>query len=145
VPDLLAAAPGRQGVLVTDVRAHWASPWILAVVRAGVMEPLPNHTFQPQQLVRRVDLAQMASRVLALIGARRPGAAAEWRSARVRVADVPPTHPTYPAVSQAVAAGVLPLAGDVFTPSRPVTGAELMAAIDRLDALAGPGSGPRSR
>jgi hypothetical protein len=108
------------------------------VVRAGVMEPLPNHTFQPQQRVRRVDLAQVASRVLALIAAARPGSAAAWDTARVSVADVSPSHPTYPAVSQAVQAGVLPLAGDVFDPSRPVSGAELLAAVDRLETLAAP-------
>ena len=133
---LLAPAGNRQGVLVTDVRTHWAATWILAVVRSGVMEPLPNHTFQPQQRVRRVDLAQIASRVLTLISARWPGAAAAWQAAGVRIADVSPSHPTYPAVSQSVAAGVLPLAGDAFTPLRPVTGAELLAAVDRLDALA---------
>jgi Tfp pilus assembly protein PilF len=135
--DLLAQQT-RPGVLVTDVRSHWAAAWILAVVRAGVMEPLPNHTFQPQQRVRRVDLAQVASRVLALIAAARPGSAAAWDSARVSVADVSPSHPTYPAVSQAVQAGVLPLAGDVFDPSRPVSGAELLAAVDRLETLAAP-------
>jgi tetratricopeptide (TPR) repeat protein len=135
--DLLAQQT-RPGVLVTDVRSHWAAAWILAVVRAGVMEPLPNHTFQPQQRVRRVDLAQVASRVLALIAAARPGSAAAWDTARVSVADVSPSHPTYPAVSQAVQAGVLPLAGDVFDPSRPVSGAELLAAVDRLETLAAP-------
>jgi hypothetical protein len=134
----LLAQQTPPGVLVTDVRSHWAATWILAVVRAGVMEPLPNHTFQPQQRVRRVDLAQIVSRVLALIAAARPGSAAAWDSARVSVADVSPSHPTYPAVSQAVQSGVLPLAGDVFGPSRPVSGPELLAAVDRLEALAAP-------
>jgi hypothetical protein len=135
--DLLAQQT-RPGVLVTDVRSHWAAAWILPVVRAGVMEPLPNHTFQPQQRVRRVDLAQIASRVLALIAAARPGSAAAWDSARVSVADVSASHPTYPAVSQAIQSGVLPLAGDLFGPSRPVSGTELLAAVDRLETLAAP-------
>jgi hypothetical protein len=138
--DVLAERT-RPGGLVTDVRSHWASPWILAVVRAGVMEPLPNHTFQPQQRVRRVDLAQIVSRVLAIIASRRPGSAAAWESARVTVADVSTSHPTYAAVSQAVAAGVLPLVGNAFTPSRPVSGAELLAAVERLEALTAPTGG----
>ena len=136
LPGLLAPAGGRQGMLVTDVRTHWAATWILAVVRAGVMDPLPNHTFQPQERVRRVDLAQVAGRVLGLIAAQRPGSAAEWQSARVTIADVSPGHPTYPAVSQTTAAGVLPLVDGAFMPLQPVSGAELLAAVDRLDALA---------
>ena len=142
--DLLAQR-SRPGVPVTDVRSHWASSWILAVVRAGVMEPLPNHTFQPQQGVRRVDLAQIVGRVLDVIAAVRPDSAAGWRSARVVAADVSPSHPTYLAVSQAVAAGVLPLAGDAFVPSRPVSGAELLGAVDRLEALAAATGGRRGR
>jgi tetratricopeptide (TPR) repeat protein len=134
--DLLTGAPERPGVLVTDVRTHWAAPWILTVVRAGVMEPLPNHTFQADARVRRVDLAQIASRVLALIAVRRPASAGDWESARVEAIDVPPGHPTYPAVAQVVAAGVLPLAEGAFVPTRPVSGAELIAAADRLQALA---------
>jgi tetratricopeptide (TPR) repeat protein len=144
LPGLLAPAGGRQGMLVTDVRTHWAATWILSVVRAGIMEPLPNHTFQPQQRVRRVDLAQIASRVLALISAPRAGSAAEWEAARVTIADVSPGHPTYPAVSQTVAAGVFPLIDGAFMPAQPVSGAELLTAIDRLDALAR-SSGARRR
>ena len=45
-------------------RAAGRSPWILAVTRAGVMEVYPNHTFQPDAVVRRGDLAEAASRVL---------------------------------------------------------------------------------
>ena len=142
--DLLARRT-QPGALVTDVRSHWASTWILAVVRAGVMEPMPNHTFQPQQRIRRVDLAQIASRVLELIAAARPGSAAAWQSARVTIGDVSPSHPTHPAVSQAVAAGVLPLEGNAFTPSGPVSGAELLAAVERLEALATPTGGRRRR
>jgi tetratricopeptide (TPR) repeat protein len=134
--DLLASARERPGVLVTDVRTHWAAPWILAVVRAGIMEPLPNHTFQPDGRVRRVDFAQIASRVLALIAVRRPASASDWQAARVEATDVAPSHPTYPAMSQVVAAGVLPLADGTFAPARPVSGAELNAAADRLAALA---------
>jgi tetratricopeptide (TPR) repeat protein len=136
--DVLAPAEDRQGVLVTDVRGHWAAPWVLAVVRAGVMEPLPNHTFQPQQRVRRVDFAVVATRVLGILSARRPGTGADWQSARVSIEDVPPGHPTYGAVSETVAAGVLPLEGSAFLPSRPLSGAELTAAVDRLEQLARP-------
>ncbi|MGE3276295.1 MAG: tetratricopeptide repeat protein [Vicinamibacterales bacterium] len=135
---LLASAPTRQ-VVMTDLRGHWAQQWILAVVRAGVMDPLPNYQFQPAAQVRRGDLAQVVSRALALIASRRPSAAATWRNARLQVADVPPGHLSYPAVSQAVAAGVLSLGeGGQFGLLRPVSGAEALDAVARLKALARP-------
>lgn len=135
---LVAAARQRQAV-VTDVRGHWAQQWILTAVRAGVMDTQPNYTFQPSARVRRGDLAQTVSRVLTLIAAVHPARAKPWRDARLKIADVPPGHLSYPAVSQAVAAGVLPLdASGAFQLLRPVTGAELVDAIGRLEALAQP-------
>jgi tetratricopeptide (TPR) repeat protein len=142
--DLLASAQSRQGVVLTDIRGHWATPWILTVVRAGVMEPLPNHTFDPAARLRRADFAQIVLRVLNLAAPRAPGAPSSWRGARVAVSDVPATHPAYPAVSAAVAAGILRLdAGDAFAPSRPVTGPELLEAAGRLEAVIGAAPGRR--
>jgi tetratricopeptide (TPR) repeat protein len=138
-----ATIPPRQGVLLTDIRGHWAAPSILTVVRTGIMEPLPNHTFQPGQRVRRAEFAHIVSRVLDAIREQRPGAARDWQSASLAITDVPSSHPSHAAVSRAVAAGVLSLDGTEFHPARPLTGAELDAAVTRLDALAG--SPPRRR
>jgi tetratricopeptide (TPR) repeat protein len=132
---LLVAVPARSGVLLTDIRTHWAASWILSVVGAGLMEPFPNHTFQPRQRVRRADLAQIVTHALDLAATRR-GGAAPWRTVRPPIADVPPTHPLYPVIAQAVASGVLPAGPDgTFQPSRIVTGAELAAAVLRLEQL----------
>ncbi len=139
----LTAVPARSGVLLTDVRTHWAAPWILSVVRAGLMEPFPNHTFQPRQRVRRADLAQIISRALDLAASRR-GGAAPWATARPQLADVPATHPLYPVIAQAVSSGVLPAdPGAAFQPWRAVTGSELVDAVSRLERLFGPASAVR--
>lgn len=132
---LVARATERQ-VVITDVRGHWAQAWIEAVVRASIMDTLPNYQFDPGGTVRRGDLARTVSRVLSLIGAVRPGAATKWEKAQVAVSDVPPAHLSYPAVSAAVASGVMPLEGGAFGLLRPVTGAEAIDVISRLEALA---------
>jgi len=135
---LLEGAASPDAALITDTRASWAQPWIMAVTRAGVMEPLPNHQFQPRSLVRRSDLAMAAARVLAKIGARRPDAAREWESARVSFTDLAPSHLAYAAASAAVTAGVItPGQDNSFEPSRPVTGTEAVSAVARLESLAG--------
>jgi tetratricopeptide (TPR) repeat protein len=135
---LLQADRRRDAALITDVRGHWASTWIMTVARAGVMEPLPNHAFQPRALVRRVDLAQAAARLLARIAVQRPGQARSWEAARLKFSDLAPTHLAYPAASATVAAGVMKTAGDAaFQPTRAVTGAEAIEAVAKLEALAG--------
>jgi tetratricopeptide (TPR) repeat protein len=140
--NLLKRAPRQNAaVVITDTRGSWASPWILAVARAGVMEVYPNHTFQPNAIVRRGDLARAASQVLSLIAAEKPGVAASWRNAQRRFPDLSPDHLSYPSASMTVEAGVMPpLEGGTFQLTRAVTGAEAVEAIKKLEELAEGGS-----
>ena len=104
--------------VITDVRNHWAAPWIMAVTRAGVMDAFANHAFQPRGVVRRIDLAQAV--------------------ARLQFTDLSARHVAYPAASAAVASGILATGpNNTFQPSKPVTGAEAIEAIGKLEALTG--------
>lgn len=134
---LLTGERSRDAALITDVRSSWAAAWIMAVARAGVMEPFANHQFQPRAVVRRSDLAQAAARLLSRISAQ-PGQRAAWEGARLKFSDLAASHLAYPAASAAVAAGVMKTApGDAFQPSRPVTGAEAVESVDKLASIAG--------
>lgn len=132
----LALAPRRVTVVLTDIRSHWAAPWIVPVTRAGLMEALPNHTFQPSGIVRRADLAQVVWRAIQVLGAHRTREIARWRAARPSLADVPRTHLAFADIAAAVASGAVTLVDDArFLPNRPVTGAEVMAAVARLEQI----------
>jgi hypothetical protein len=123
-------------VVVTDTQGHWAAAWITQVASSGVIEPFENHTFQPQAVVRRGDLATVVNRLLSLIAEADPALRARLTQ-RPAVADVPPRHLQYDAVVSAVAAGVMPLAADGrFDVTRPVPGVEAADVIDRVRALA---------
>jgi len=135
---LLQGGARPDSALITDVRNHWAQAWIMSVARAGVMEPFANHAFQPRALVRRADLAQAVARLLTRAGVGRPASARPWESARLRFSDLSPSHLAYPAASVAVASGVLTTGPDnAFQPSRPITGAEAIEAIAKVESLAG--------
>jgi tetratricopeptide (TPR) repeat protein len=135
---LLQVDRRRDAALITDVRTHWAATWIMAVARAGVMEPFANHAFQPRTVMRRSDLAQAVARLLRSIAAQHPTQAKSWDTARLKFTDLPPSHLAYPAASAAVAAGVMTTgAENAFQPSRPVSGAEALDAIAKLESLAG--------
>ena len=69
----------------------------------------------PSRLVRRGELATTVSRLLSLDCARRkPELRQEVAGAQVSINDVAPTHLSYPAVSAAVAAGVMSLSNGDF-------------------------------
>ena len=131
--DVLRSAPNTP-VVTTDTAAHWAAPWIAQVAATGVMPAFDNHTFQPDAALRRVDLAEAVSALLKLMA--RTNRALEARMAgRPTIADMSPAHLNYPAVAAAVSAGVLPLVNGRFEVERPVSGADAIAAVDRLRAL----------
>jgi tetratricopeptide (TPR) repeat protein len=136
--DVLKKSRRPNAVVMTDIRNNWASPWIASVTRAGIMEAFSNHTFQPNAAVRRGDLAQAASRTLALMASANPRLSAAWRNARGRFSDLSPGHLSYPAASIAVESGVMPALPDgTFRLTRPVTGAEALAAVRKLEELSG--------
>ena len=102
------------------------------------MDAQPNHTFQPNVTVRRGELAQVLSQLLALAASRHPADVAAWRAARPQIDDVPAGHASYRAIAAATASGLMKVDADGrFAPTRPVAGADLVAAVARLKALAG--------
>jgi hypothetical protein len=144
LPGLLRAAPRRPASLVTDINGHWAAPWISSVLDAGVMEPFPNHTFQPQGQIRRAEFAAIVSRTLALASTLDPPRAKSWQRDHVSFPDLQPSHPAFDAASRAVGTHVLTVSSDgAFEPTRGVTGAEASEAVARLQQLIGPRPGDR--
>jgi tetratricopeptide (TPR) repeat protein len=142
--SLLREGPRRDSVLVTDVRNHWAQPWIMTVAAAGVMEPFENHTFQPRAIVRRGDLARAVSGALTLIARRNTALGRAWSAARQTFGDLAPGNLYYPAASLAVVAGVLDAApGGRFEAGRAVSGTEAVQAVERLEKLAADAGGSR--
>jgi tetratricopeptide (TPR) repeat protein len=135
---LLQSGPRvNEAALITDVRSSWAATWIMQVARAGVMDPYANHAFQPRAVVRRADLAQTVARLLSRIAAQNPSRASEWESARLKFTDLAPSHLAYPAASAAVASGVMKMGDNSsFQPSKPVTGADALEAIAKIQTLA---------
>ncbi len=132
--SVVKAAPTRQ-VVMTDVRGHWAATWIARVAEAGIMPPFENHTFQPNAVVRRGDLAVAISRLLTLLSSN--DAALRSRLAqRPAIGDMNRGHVQYTAAAAAVASGVMPLLeGDRFLVGRPVAGSEAVETLDRVSAL----------
>jgi len=135
--QLLQVTRPRDVGVMTDIRGHWAESWILAVARAGVIDPFANHTFQPRTAVHRVDFAQAMTRLLAKVAVVAPAQARAWSNARGRFTDIAAGHLAYTAASTAVAAGVMSSAPDgSFQPSRVVTGAEAIEAVEHLRRMA---------
>ena len=112
-----------------------AAAWIADVAGAGIVEPFENHTFQPNAIIRRGDLATAISRMLAVIGAGDRALRARLGE-RPAIADMNQRHNQHPAAAAAVASGVMPLLdGARFQVGRVVSGSEAVEVLDRVRAL----------
>jgi len=119
----------RPDVIITDIGDSWARQAIRDVVAARILDVYPNHTFQPEALVRRADLAVAFANAMRALA---PGDTPE-RPPDVAIADVPPDNLNYPPVALSVSLGLLSIdrSGE-FGPQRFVTGSEAIAAADAL-------------
>jgi tetratricopeptide (TPR) repeat protein len=131
---VVQTAPARQ-VVMTDIRGHWAATWMTQVAGAGIMVPFDNHTFQPNAIVRRGDLAVAVSRALTVVASADPALRARLAQ-RPAIADMNRRHVQYAAAASVVASGVMPLLdGDRFQVGRPVSGTEAVEVLDKVRAL----------
>jgi tetratricopeptide (TPR) repeat protein len=130
VKALRRVAPGDPQVAV-DISGSWAREQILSALTLAVMDVYPNHTFQPGAIVRRVDLARAAGRILDRLG---------WpRAAAPAPVDMPRSHLDYDAVQHVLGAGLMGLtSAGAFEPWRPVSGPEALEVVDALARLVGP-------
>ena len=134
--SLLDRAPKRPPSVATDIRTHWAAASIVRVTQAGVMEVSANHTFRPEAALSRGELATVSARLVSLALAGRDAALAPLTAARPALGDVAQSHALYRSAALAVASGAMKTDADGrFQPGRPATGADVTAAVARLEQL----------
>jgi len=131
----LEAAPPRTPVIV-DIATSWALRDIVKVAGYDIMEVNSNRTFEPRTTVTRADMAGILVRLVSALRKRGFRIVEQIPVDRIRIADVPSGHFSYPVISQAVAFQLLDLGPDrTFKPDDPVPGPEAVKAFDLLAGL----------
>ena len=103
-----------------------------------VSTSMPSSASRPETVAPIRSRRASESAAMAAGGAAKPELIKKWQAATVTVSDVPAGHLSYSYVSQAVAAGVMPLAAGNFELLRSVSGAEAIEIIGRIESLARP-------
>ena len=113
--------------IVTDTGDSWARLEIQTIVGVGLIEPLPNHTFQPSRTVSRGELAVVIGRLSRLLGLSAASTPA------IPMTDLAVSHPLYSDVQLALSFGMLSLddAGN-FDINGSVSGEEAVSCARQL-------------
>ncbi len=139
--ELLASLAGGtetgSGVIMTDIFDHPYRESIIRMVAGGYMNAFPNHTFRPEALVSRAEMAgfiwEVARSASGLDPVRIPG----WD-----IDDLPPTNRFYLPVKAVLHLGIMDLNVEgAFGPTEPVTGREAWDMYIRLYNLTRPKPG----
>jgi tetratricopeptide (TPR) repeat protein len=113
--------------IVTDIENSLAKSEIQMVVAVGLMDPLPNHAFEPAAPVTRGDLASTLARLSRMIGI------SDSPTSPIVPSDLAPTNAMYPDIQLVLASGLLTV-GDSgsFDVSGRVSGPQAVRAAERL-------------
>lgn len=126
-----------NSVIIVDVFDHWAKNHIQKAVDMGMMEVFPNRTFQSYRWITKNELARAAARILEILetneGKKIPMVE---ESKELIVPDVPDGNIYHAMVMKTLSASVLSLDADGrFHLNRPVSGAEALSVVNRLQVL----------
>lgn len=113
--------------IITDIPDSWARTEIQTMVGIGLIDPLPNHTFQPATPITRGELAHAMARLMRLLSVSPSDAPP------IPTADVAPTSALYREVQTVLVLGLMALddAGS-FNSNAQVSGEEAVRAVERL-------------
>ncbi len=126
------------GVIIVDIEDSWAREYVRQVVEWGIMQVYQNHAFGAELPVSRQMFAEVAYRVVELLGA-------TTEAPRARLSDVSREHFFYDQIRIVAGLDILPVGPrDTFNLLDRVSGQEAIAAVQRLVRLARtPGWSPR--
>ena len=127
--------PEGASVIATDIGTNWASTFIRRVLVVGILEVYPNHTFQPQGFVRRLELSEALARALERLAPEAYRRALDPSRFEQNFPDLGLSNPRYEAAALAVSLGLLMVSenGD-FEPQGFVSGAAAVSAVEALAA-----------
>ncbi len=123
---------------MTDISNHWAKNFITDIVDLKIrgLEPYPDHTFHPDQLVNRGEYALIVEDAIIAV-LHDPSLATKHIGSESRFPDVNASHPAYNAICNAVDKGVMSaeLNGE-FGLNKNVSGPEALLIIRKIKELA---------
>ncbi len=120
---------------VTDLEGHWAKNFIMDIVDLSIrgLEPYPDHTFHPDDLVNRGEYAMMVEDVIIAILGDESIATKYVGAVQSRFPDVNPSHPYYNAICNSVDKNVMDASmKGMFGPEKSVTGPDALLVIRNL-------------
>jgi tetratricopeptide (TPR) repeat protein len=128
--------PTRKPPIIIDISTSWASRHILKTATLGILEVYPNHTFQPQKVVTRAQLAEILYRLVTQLEKLGYRFIQQIPPERIQISDVSPDNFYYRPIVMMISYDIMGLElGRKFNPELAVTGQEAVRHLNLILAL----------
>ncbi len=133
--DVLEMSDKRPPIII-DISTSWASRYILDIASQGLLDVYPNHTFQPQKIVTRAEMAETLHRLVRQLEQQGFRFIQQIPPERIQLEDVSSDNFYYRPIIMMLSYNLMTLQGGRrFNPDRPVSGADAMQYLDLILAL----------
>lgn len=128
--------PTSKPPIIIDISTSWAAKFILQIASLNILDIYPNHTFQPNKIITRAEMAETISRLLNHLQKQGHRFIQQIPPNRINISDVSPDNYYYNPILLMVSYDLMSLApGKTFNPDRPVPGQEVIRLLDVILGL----------
>jgi tetratricopeptide (TPR) repeat protein len=128
--------PSRKPPIMIDISTSWATRHILKTATLGILEVYSNHTFQPQKVVTRAELAEILFRLINQLEKLNYRFIQQIPPERIQITDVSSDNFYYRPIVMMVSYDVMSLElGRKFNPELAVSGQEAIRHLNLILAL----------
>ncbi|MDZ7288344.1 MAG: tetratricopeptide repeat protein [candidate division KSB1 bacterium] len=129
-PTKMAQPQAEKLPEATDISNHWAKNWIVDIIKLGGMEPFPDHTFRPDELITRANYAMTMQQIL-IMATGDQTLATKYFGGQSRFPDMRSDHFAYNAAALMADRGIMTadkITG-AFNPEGHISGADALLVI----------------
>ncbi len=122
--------------LPSDAVGHWAETWVRDMLRYGIIDPLPNGNFLPDETITRAEYAMAVQRLLVAATRDQSLETRYFGESPSRFSDVSSSHPAYNAMALCSERGIMQadVMTGAFDPAGFVGGADALLIIRTLQS-----------
>lgn len=119
--------------IIVDISTSWAAHFIIKVTAANLMDIYDNHTFEPNRVITRAELAETFFRLINYLKGKGKKLIPQIPENKIQISDIPTENLYYLPAVEMVAYQLMELYPQKkFMPDMPVSGAEALSIADLL-------------
>ncbi|MGB2905621.1 MAG: tetratricopeptide repeat protein [Candidatus Aminicenantaceae bacterium] len=128
--------PDLRPPIIIDISTSWASRYILDVASLGLLDVYPNHTFQPQKIITRAEMAETLHRLIRRLEQQGYRFIQQIPPERIQIEDVSSDNFYYRPIVMMISYDLMTMQGGRrFNPDQPASGADAMQHLDLILTL----------